>query len=123
MKETMESLRQKLAEASMEKQSLLTELKQAKERLLKEMKRLAKHNVSLLTELKQTKERVSYSDNDLSELRKQHNQIGNWLSGIGVPSIVKSNEGSYPIYLDIISRLMYLATKMQLKEEKCQDQS
>lgn len=98
MKETIESLRQKLAEASMEKQSLLTEIKQLKEK-------------------------VSHSDNDLSELRKQHNQIGNWLSGIGIPSVIRTSEGSYPIYLDIISRLIYLATKMTLKEEKCQDQS
>ena len=99
MKETMDSLRQKLAEASMEKQSLLTELKQ-------------------------TKERLTHSENEQSEMRKQQHQISNWLSGIGVPSIVKSNEGSYPIYLDIISRLMYLATVIQKpKEEKCQDQS
>ena len=99
MKETMESLRQKLAEASQE-------------------------NQSLLTELKQTKERLAHSDNEQYEMRKQQAQISSWLSAIGIPSVIRTSQGSYPIYLDIISRLMLLATKIHLpKEEKCQDQS
>ena len=99
MKETMESLRQKLAEASQEKQSLLTELKQ-------------------------TKQKLSNSDSEQAELRKQQAQISNWLSAIGIPSVIRTSKDSYPIYLDIISRLMLIATKVHLpKEEKCQDQS